>query len=185
MTASKTNLTADEIELRKDPESEDLCPSLSDDELRPLKTNIENDGAFLETIKVWAEGGHYIVIDGHHRYEIWRSLPKDTTISPPPVKLMELADRDEAKNWIIHHQLGRRNLSRAVLRVLRQETNTLSAIIRQAWDGGPLRTLTKNSPAKATNAHISIIGHITKNELCRYLSETEAGNGFGNRFLWL
>jgi len=44
--------------------------------------------------------------------------------------------------------------------------------------------LTKNTPAKATDAHISIIGHITQDELLRYLENTEAANGFGNRFLW-
>ncbi|MBI2841875.1 MAG: hypothetical protein HYX78_00590, partial [Armatimonadetes bacterium] len=37
----------------------------------------------------------------------------------------------------------------------------------------------------ATEGHISIIGHITRNELLRYLDSTEAGNGFGNRFLWV
>jgi hypothetical protein len=73
----------------------------------------------------------------------------------------------------------------STLRVLGREGNTLSAIIRQAWDAGNLRVLTKNSPAQATGAHISIIGHITKDELLRYLDSTEAGNGFGNRFLWL
>ena len=72
-----------------------------------------------------------------------------------------------------------------VLRVLNREGNTLSAVIRNAWDDGNLNTLTKNSPAKATGAHISIIGHITKDELLRYMSDTEAANGFGNRFLWI
>ena len=72
-----------------------------------------------------------------------------------------------------------------VLRVLEREGNTLSAIIRSAWDTGTLTTLTKNSPARATNAHISVIGHITKDELLRYMTSTEAGNGFGNRFLWV
>jgi hypothetical protein len=48
-----------------------------------------------------------------------------------------------------------------------------------------LRVLTKNSPAKATGAHISILGHITKQELLRYLNDIEAGNGFANRFLWV
>jgi len=70
------------------------------------------------------------------------------------------------------------------LRVLGRDGNTLSAIIRAAWDTGDLRTLTKNSPAKATGAHISILGHITRQELLRYLDSTEAGNGFANRFLW-
>jgi hypothetical protein len=38
---------------------------------------------------------------------------------------------------------------------------------------------------KATAAHVSIIGHITKAELLRHLAETEAANGFANRFLWI
>ena len=72
----------------------------------------------------------------------------------------------------------------STLRVLGREGNTLSALLRQAWDKGDLRVLTKNSPAQATGAHISLIGHITSNELRRYLDTTEAGNGFANRILW-
>jgi hypothetical protein len=72
----------------------------------------------------------------------------------------------------------------STLRVLGREGNTLSALVRQAWDRGDLRVLNKNSPAKATGAHISIIGHVTRNELRRYLDATEAGNGFANRILW-
>ena len=72
-----------------------------------------------------------------------------------------------------------------VLKVMAREGNTLSPVIRSAWDNGDLRTLTKNNPARATGAHISIIGHITREELRRHLTETEQGNGFANRFLWL
>jgi hypothetical protein len=71
------------------------------------------------------------------------------------------------------------------LRVMEREGNTLSAVLRDAWDTGTLRTLTKNSPARATGACISIIGHITKNELLRNLTSTETANGFANRILWL
>ena len=63
--------------------------------------------------------------------------------------------------------------------------NTLSPTLRSAWDSGILRTLAKNSPATATDAHISIIGHITREELRRALAEVEGFNGFANRFLWL
>jgi hypothetical protein len=72
----------------------------------------------------------------------------------------------------------------ATLRVLGREGNTLSALLRQSWDTGNLRVMTKNNPAQASDAHISIIGHITRDELRRYLDTTEAGNGFANRFLW-
>jgi len=73
----------------------------------------------------------------------------------------------------------------STLKVANREGNILSPVIRNAWDTGNLQTLTKNSPCKATNTHISILGHITKQELLKYLTTTEAGNGFGNRFLWL
>ena len=71
------------------------------------------------------------------------------------------------------------------LRVLRREGNTLSPVIRAAWDRGDLRTLTKNNQAQATAAHISILGHITWPELRAYLNDTELFNGFANRFLWV
>ncbi len=73
----------------------------------------------------------------------------------------------------------------SVLRVMAREGNTLSAIIRQAWDTGNLQVKTRNNPNQATGAHISIIGHITKEELKRNLDETETANGFANRFLWV
>ncbi len=72
----------------------------------------------------------------------------------------------------------------SALRVMGREGSTLSPLIRQGWDTGDLRVLTKNSPAKATGAHISIIGHITRDELLRFLTSTETANGFANRFLW-
>jgi hypothetical protein len=72
-----------------------------------------------------------------------------------------------------------------VLQVAERESNTLSAIMRQAWDTGTLRILTKKQPAAATSAHISIIGHITKSELSRLLTDTAVANGFANRFLWV
>lgn len=72
----------------------------------------------------------------------------------------------------------------SVLKVASREGNTLSAVIRQAWDSGDLSSMTKNSAARATGAHISIIGHITRDELLRYLEATETANGFANRFLW-
>jgi hypothetical protein len=71
-----------------------------------------------------------------------------------------------------------------VLKQTERQGNILSAVLRQAWESGDLATLAKNSPAKATGAHVSLIGHITKDELRRYLTTTEMANGFGNRHLW-
>ncbi len=67
------------------------------------------------------------------------------------------------------------------LRVMEREGNTLSPLLRQAWDSGDLRVLTKQEQ-RATGAHISIMGHVTADELRRYLTSMEIGNGFANRF---
>jgi hypothetical protein len=71
-----------------------------------------------------------------------------------------------------------------VLKVMSREGATLSTILRQAWDGPNLRVMAKQSPATATGAHVSLIAHITAEELIRELQQTEAASGFGNRFLW-
>jgi hypothetical protein len=73
----------------------------------------------------------------------------------------------------------------SVLKVMTRDGNTLSEVIRDAWDGRDLRSITKACPVRATGPHVSIIGHITADELRRYLEMTDALNGFGNRFLWV
>jgi hypothetical protein len=65
-----------------------------------------------------------------------------------------------------------------------RESNSLSAVMRQAWDRGALRTLTKNSPLRATDAHVSLIAHITPEELRLHLAESERVNGWANRLLF-
>jgi hypothetical protein len=71
-----------------------------------------------------------------------------------------------------------------VLKALQRDGNKLSALIRLAWDSGHLSTLTK-SPLRASDAHISICGHITASELTCLLSQVDAANGLANRFLWI
>ena len=71
-----------------------------------------------------------------------------------------------------------------LLRVMQREGNIISRVVRDAWDRGNLQVLTKKHETRATGAHISIVGHITKDELRRYLDRTEAANGFANRFVY-
>jgi hypothetical protein len=70
------------------------------------------------------------------------------------------------------------------LRHFERSGNTLSSTLRAFWDNGKLSSLTKNCPAKTTGAMISVIGHVTVDELRRYLTRTEIGNGLENRFLF-
>ena len=72
-----------------------------------------------------------------------------------------------------------------VLKALTRDGNKLSAVIRMAWDGDILATMTKTSPFRATNAHVGIIGHITADELMWLLTECDQANGLANRFVWV
>ncbi len=72
-----------------------------------------------------------------------------------------------------------------LLKVMQRDGNIISRIIRDAWDRGDLGVMTKKCPTRASGAHISIVGHITVDELTRYLDRTEAANGFANRFLYV
>ncbi len=71
-----------------------------------------------------------------------------------------------------------------VLKSTSRELSTLSPTLRSAWDGRPLALLTRTAPARATEAHISIIGHITQTELARHTTTVEIANGFLNRFIF-
>jgi hypothetical protein len=70
------------------------------------------------------------------------------------------------------------------LAAMERHGNNLSPVIRSAWDGHRLQTLTKNSPLKADGAHISIVAHITETEARARLTRTDLANGFANRFLF-
>jgi hypothetical protein len=73
----------------------------------------------------------------------------------------------------------------SVLAKMVRQGNTLSPILRQAWDGGRLGSLTKKASESCDEPHISIIGHITQEELRRSLNRTELANGFANRFMFI
>ncbi len=73
----------------------------------------------------------------------------------------------------------------SVLKAVGREISTLSPTLRSAWDGRPLQILTRTAPARATDAHISVIGHITATELRHHINPVELANGLLNRFLLL
>jgi hypothetical protein len=70
------------------------------------------------------------------------------------------------------------------LRAMQRQGNTLSTVIRVAWDGKTLEPLTKTSFIRASDPHIGIVGHITEQELKSLLGQVDIFNGFANRFLW-
>jgi len=72
----------------------------------------------------------------------------------------------------------------SILKKGRREGNTLPDVIRNAFDGKPLEVINRRKNSlKATGHHVSIIGHITHEELAGELKGSEVANGFLNRFL--
>ncbi len=72
-----------------------------------------------------------------------------------------------------------------LLKVMGRDGNSLSAVLRDAYDRDRLQNQTKNDPHRATGAHISLVGHITQEELRRHLNQTEQANGFANRIMFI
>jgi len=127
---------------------------------------------------------------------------KSARFSPGPLSSGEglvWAIHDEVKEWNTKKQIWEITMPEAkdkrlfvldqefasAIKATERKGNTLSMIIRQAYDGGRIEPLTKNNKISASNHHIIIVTHITLAELKRYLTETELLNGFANRFLWL
>jgi hypothetical protein len=72
-----------------------------------------------------------------------------------------------------------------LLTVASRDGSLLSSVLRNGWDGQPLRNRVKGGKLVATEYHLSALGHITRIELERLLTSTEQSNGFANRFLWV
>lgn len=70
-----------------------------------------------------------------------------------------------------------------VLAQVKREGNTLSATLRNLWDGRDLEPLTKTSQTRASHPHVVVIGHITGFELRIKASDNDAANGLLNRFI--
>jgi len=89
------------MNLKIDQEFKDLIPALQESELLRLEENVL-EGKKFDPIKVW----NGVIIDGHNRYAIYQKHGLDFKVEE-----IELKDRDEAIQWMIKNQLGRRNLS--------------------------------------------------------------------------
>jgi hypothetical protein len=81
--------------------------------------------------------------------------------------------------------LDEREFSSALSK-MKQDTNIISRVLREAWDCSPpvLSTRTKQKPSLATEPLISVVGHITLDELRQRLDKLSITDGFGNRFLY-
>lgn len=107
----------------------------------------------------------------------WEKLGKGADAEPTEV--MSDPGVDDKRLMLIESEFA------GLLIVMQRPGNIVSRVVRDAWDRGDLATLVKNSPARATGAHISIVGHITDDELRATLDHISIANGYANRFMWL
>lgn len=99
------------MNIKIDPEFRDLIPPLSEVELKQLHDNISFNGC-LTPLVVWKEEG--VLLDGHNRYAFCKECDYEYD-----VKELKFPSREQAKDWIILNQLGRRNVSPDVAARLR------------------------------------------------------------------
>ena len=93
-------------------------------------------------------------------------LQGETSIPPVHDKRMLVVESEFVN---VLHQAGRSG-------------NTLSAALRDLWDGKKIMPLTKN-PVGVSAPHVAIYGNITPAELLATLTATDRDNGFINRFI--
>jgi hypothetical protein len=120
-----------------DPEFRSLIPPMSAEERLQLKANIREHG-LLDKIMVWGTPEGFVIVDGHHRYEILKELAQEEeepdfdadeafntlkgevnkagwwniVYGHETFRLERFEDREAVKLWILEHQVGRRNLTK-------------------------------------------------------------------------
>jgi hypothetical protein len=73
----------------------------------------------------------------------------------------------------------------SMFKVMQREGSTLSEVLRRLYDGGDISPMTKRDTIVVTEPHVTLLGHITRDELSLVLKPTDILNGLANRFLWL
>lgn len=100
----RSSIHSDEIIIKKDLQN--FITPLSEDSREQLEENIKLNGC-LDPLTLWhQENDDLVLVDGHNRYDI--CTRNDI---PFRVRILRFRNVDEAKDWMINHQLGRRNLN--------------------------------------------------------------------------
>lgn len=87
------------------PELQNLIPPLSEEEFDQLKQNILANGC-REPMTLWRHDGQSVLIDGHNRYRICT----EHNVAFEFI-FYDFDGLDQAKDWMLANQLGRRNLT--------------------------------------------------------------------------
>ena len=86
---------------------------------------------------------------------------------------------EDKRLWVVESEFAN------VLHQGRRDGNTLSAALRDCWDGIDLKPATKSNRLYASDPHVCLSGAISPGELTGLMSARELTNGFANRFLMI
>ena len=86
---------------------------------------------------------------------------------------------DDKRLWVVESEFAN------VLHQGRRDGNTLSAALRDCWDGVDLKPATKSNRIYASDPHVCLSGAISPGELTGLMNARELANGFANRFLMI
>jgi hypothetical protein len=140
-----------------DTEFASLIPHLTEEEYVDLEKNLLQEGC-REALIVWDDT---TLLDGHHRFEI--CCKHDI---PFQIISKNFEGREQAKEWMIRNQLGRRNLSaldRGRLALLLKPIIEAKAKERQRESGGPVPQKSAEPPIETREelAKVAGISHDT------------------------
>ena len=91
----------------------------------------------------------------------------------------EVPPIEDKRLWVVETEFAN------VLHQGRRDGNTLSAALRDCWDGVDLKPATKSNRLYASDPHVCLSGAISPGELTTLMSNRELTNGFANRFLMI
>lgn len=92
---------------------------------------------------------------------------------------VEIPAIQDKRLWVVESEFSN------VLHQGRREGNTLSAALRDCWDGVCLKPATKSNRLFASQPHLCLSGAISPSELLALMRARELTNGFANRFLMI
>lgn len=91
----------------------------------------------------------------------------------------EVPPIEDKRLWVVESEFAN------VLHQGRREGNTLSAALRDCWDGVCLKPATKSNRLYASHPHVCLSGAISPSELTSLMNSRELTNGFANRFMMI
>lgn len=134
-----------EREYRIDPDLNKVLPELSEDDYKELENSLLKDGYKGAPIMIWGN----LIVDGHNRYEICQkhNIPFD-------VKAVDFSNKEDAIQWMVRQQLGRRNLTTLQRIAIVEKYRPIyerKAKENKSKSGGDRRSVSQNSSTPISN----------------------------------